>query len=207
MFICKHCKEQFIDFTTSQKANHSRWCDKNPKKQEYVNKLESARDNIKIRRNQFVKAKEEGKEIPAGTMIGKPGTFKGKTHTAATKQIMSEKALASKHRRLLRSMREYVKKDGTIVILDSSWEEALATRLDELGIIWDRPENPIPYVSSDGKTRNYFPDFYLPDYDIYLDPKNPIAINVQQDKLVVLKSMMDNLIIIDNLDGCKNFTL
>jgi hypothetical protein len=207
MFKCKHCDEQFINFTTSQKANHSRWCDKNPKKQEYLNNLNYARYNIKNPRNQFIKARQEGRNIPVGTMTGKPGTFKGKTHTSATKQIISEKALLSKHRRLLRSIREYTKLDGTKVILDSSWEEALAVRLDELEIVWIRPDTPISYISSDGKTRNYFPDFYLPDYNLYLDPKNPFAIRVQQDKLNIVKGIMCNLIIIDNLNDCKNFTL
>lgn len=28
------------------------------------------------------------------------------------------------------------------------------------------------YIGDDGKQRTYFPDFYLTDYDIYLDPKN-----------------------------------
>lgn len=30
MWTCKHCNNQFKYTTTSEKANHSRWCDKNP---------------------------------------------------------------------------------------------------------------------------------------------------------------------------------
>ncbi len=129
----------------------------------------------------------------------------GKTHSPESKALMSQKALASKHRRLVRSIRKYTKKDGTIVTLDSSWEEILAMRLDEIGINWIRPKVPISYVMIDGRTHNYFPDFYLPDHDIYLDPKNPHAANVQKTKLDVIKKLMPNLKIILSLDECKTY--
>lgn len=32
MWKCKHCKTEFNFSTTSEKANHSRWCDHNPKR-------------------------------------------------------------------------------------------------------------------------------------------------------------------------------
>lgn len=57
------------------------------------------------------------------------------------------------------------------VWLDSTWEASLAKELDTLGIIWGRPPS-IDYVLN-GKSKKYFPDFYLKDYDVYLDPKNP----------------------------------
>ena len=130
----------------------------------------------------------------------------GYKHTDASKSLISQKALASNHRRLVRSIREYVKKDGTIVMLDSSWEEALAKRLDNIGVDWNRPEEPIPYVTSDGKTHKYFPDFYLPQYDLYLDPKNPAAMAAQKDKIACLKKVMYNLVLIETLNECLNYT-
>jgi len=30
MWKCKHCNKKFDYNTTSEKANHSRWCDDNP---------------------------------------------------------------------------------------------------------------------------------------------------------------------------------
>src|SRR5574343_354814 len=35
MWKCKHCGIEFDFSTTSEKANHSRWCDKNPKRNEW----------------------------------------------------------------------------------------------------------------------------------------------------------------------------
>lgn len=37
MWVCKHCKKSFSLKTTSEKANHSRWCDKNPKRNDTEN--------------------------------------------------------------------------------------------------------------------------------------------------------------------------
>lgn len=34
----------------------------------------------------------------------------------------------------------------------------------------------IVYWDDDGKQRRYVPDFYLPKYDLYLDPKNDYLI-------------------------------
>ena len=55
------------------------------------------------------------------------------------------------------------------VWFDSSWEVIVAESLDENNIEWIRPK--CGFVWKD--TRRYYPDFYLPAYDIYLDPKNP----------------------------------
>lgn len=62
------------------------------------------------------------------------------------------------------STKQYIDYKG--VSLDSSWELKVALSLDEHGIRWDRPKY---FRLKDG--RRYTPDFYLPDFEIYLDPK------------------------------------
>jgi hypothetical protein len=56
------------------------------------------------------------------------------------------------------------------VFLESSWEFEVAKELDDKQINWCRPK----FLSweEDGTVRKYYPDFYLTDFDIYLDPKN-----------------------------------
>ena len=67
---------------------------------------------------------------------------------------------------------EYTKADGSVVIMDSTWEVAMAMRLDELGIIWQRDAAmKLWYFTPAGRRRNYIPDFYLPDLDIYIEVK------------------------------------
>jgi ubiquitin len=68
------------------------------------------------------------------------------------------------------------------VLLDSSWEVEVATVLDSKGINWIRPKS-IKWVDSTGKSRLYYPDFYLIDYDLYLDPKNPYCMSKDIDKM------------------------
>ena len=55
---------------------------------------------------------------------------------------------------------------GKKFFFDSNWERVLADSLTENNIIWTRPSK---FILSNG--RSYTPDFYLPEYDIYLDPK------------------------------------
>lgn len=68
------------------------------------------------------------------------------------------------------------------ILLDSSWEFIIATYLNENNIVWDRP-NPIPWIDSNLESHLYFPDFYLPEYNLYLDPKNPYCLEKDQEKL------------------------
>ncbi len=206
MFICKHCKREFVGLSIANKANHSRWCTENPKRQDYVDHLVGARESIKNPRNQFVKAKDEGRLV-ASVLLGKPSTRKNYKHSQEVIEVIRARALGSPHRRLVRSIRSYVKTDGTIVMLDSSWEEALAARLDELKIQWERPSIPFKWVDPAGKEHNYFPDFYLCDYDVFLDPKNPHAVTVQKEKLDIIKIQLPNLKILTTLKECKEFRI
>ena len=210
---CKYCNLIFSkEMTSNSRANHSRWCHKNPKRQDYVDNLKNngnaeAMNNARKKSgmlNQYVKARLEGKDIPESPNKGKPGSFLGKNHTDTSKELIRQKALSSKHRRLVRSVTKYKKLDGSVVILDSSWEVALAKRLDDQNIEWIRPQ-PLEWTDEDGIVHNYFPDFYLPKYDIYLDPKNPQAIKVQKNKLMIVLKKYSNIVILSSLEECINY--
>jgi hypothetical protein len=71
---------------------------------------------------------------------------------------------------------------GQTVLLESSWELAIAQWLDTNQVDWTRPAH-LPWIDKKGKKRKYFPDFYLPRYDVYLDPKNAYQISISLDKL------------------------
>ena len=205
MSVCKHCKQEF-DISDKPKgwmANHSRWCDKNPKRSEYKNGSLKAveamnasrkRSGIKNQYSYGAKCSEETKE-----KIRIAST--GRKHTEETKRKISEIALKQTHRRLKKGVIEY---KG--ILLDSSWELELAKRLDELEVKWVRPD-PIPWIDEEGVTHNYFPDFYLEDYDLYLDPKNPHAIKVQKKKLDRILTQYKNIVIIDSLEKCKQYSV
>lgn len=66
---------------------------------------------------------------------------------------------------------------GKQVCLQSTFELKCAEILNELNIQWIRPS----YIKYD--TKKYFPDFYLVDHDIYLDPKNNFLAIKDKDKI------------------------
>jgi hypothetical protein len=199
---CKHCNKSFEFEKPQQKANHSRWCEHNPKSKEYRDNLSKSREAITkdSRKNANLKIKQNWKEGRYNNAdFGK--AFRGKKHTEESKSRIREAALRSDHRRLRKNPIEY---KG--VLLDSTWELELAKRLDYLEIKWERP-NPLKYKDNEGIEHNYFPDFYLIDYDLYLDPKNPHACNVQSDKIKILKETYKNIIVIKTLEECINFSI
>ncbi len=92
--------------------------------------------------------------------------------------------------------------DGLQVSMDSTWEVALAKRLDELNVRWIRnPSIKLPYITRGRRSRNYIPDFYLPDHDLYIEVKGywtdaarhkMKSVQINNDvKLLILESLED----------------
>jgi very-short-patch-repair endonuclease len=95
---CKHCNLDFDNFSTSQKAAHSHWCDLNPRKLEYAEHLKLARskvlehgiwnkgktkyDNTSIK--QATETRRNNLNTGKVIIIGKP-------HTIESKKILSDK--------------------------------------------------------------------------------------------------------------------
>ena len=72
---------------------------------------------------------------------------------------------------------------GEQFIAESSFEVIVANSLNESNILWVRPSH-VWYTDSKNKSRRYYPDFYIPKYDIYLDPKNSHLIKTDIDKII-----------------------
>jgi hypothetical protein len=74
--------------------------------------------------------------------------------------------------------------------LDSSWEKEIADLLIEKNIKWIRP-NFIRWIDSQDKKHLYYPDFFLPDHNIYLDPKNPYCMQQDIEKMSIVSKTID----------------
>jgi hypothetical protein len=61
------------------------------------------------------------------------------------------------------------------VYLGSTYELKVARSLDKNNIKWTKCDR-FSYTDPFGKLRTYEPDFYLTDFDLYLDPKNDFLI-------------------------------
>ena len=95
---------------------------------------------------------------------GKPGI----KHTKATKIKLSNIAKARKLGGFNMRNKGFVYNG---IKLDSSYEVTVAKSLDCNSVKWQRCDR-FQYTTPNGDTHYYTPDFYLPEYDIYLDPKN-----------------------------------
>jgi len=83
--------------------------------------------------------------------------------------------LASTNRKYINGSRktiEFYHPSQGIIILESSWELKIAELLTKFNFQWVRP-GPLKWKDEYNKSHLYYPDFYLIDYDVYLDPKNP----------------------------------
>lgn len=78
------------------------------------------------------------------------------------------------------------------VWLESSYEYKVAKSLDENDINWIRPSY-LPYGD-----KKYYADFYLIDFDVYLDPKNDYLISLDIPKInQVMKENSVKIVILD----------
>jgi len=86
----------------------------------------------------------------------------------------------------------YEKKDGSICKVQGRWELAYASWLDQNNINFIAHRGRISYNNVEGKMRSYYPDFYLPDSDLYIDVKNEYHYSLDKEKF--------NLIVEQNSD-------
>lgn len=74
-------------------------------------------------------------------------------------------------------------------IFQSNWEVEIAKFLDDNLINWSQPVNRLRWFDTTlKKNRTYLPDFYLTDFDFFIDVKNPYKQQQDADKISQLKS-------------------
>lgn len=191
MWLCKYCQLSYND--AIQKANHMRWCHKNPLRDKYVAILNDTKrhETIEAKRLRIDKMK---KSISMAWKNGKYDNFKiggwnkGKPLSLEHKQRLSETLRSLTYQRVCKSTQYY---KG--VKMDSSYEVRVATILDTLNIKWIRPE-PLIWIDSAYKQHHYFPDFYCQDYDVYLDPKNDYCFKQQHEKIEYILNHYNNVL-------------
>ena len=90
--------------------------------------------------------------------------------------------------------------------MDSTWEVAMAERLDELGIKWIRnPSIKLKYLTRSRRIRNYIPDFYLPDYKLYIEVKGYWT-DAARHKMKSVQALNPvKLLILESLPAIKSF--
>ena len=144
-------------------------------------------DSVKQYADTLKQNLKTGKIIHSGT---------NKKRTLATKEKISKTMRESNICPVGRKSYYYLH-DGKNVRLQSKYEIALAESLDSNNIAWTRPTF-FRYIDKNNIERKYFPDFYLPEYDVYLDPKNDYLITKDQHKITSAASRNNIVILILN---------
>lgn len=77
------------------------------------------------------------------------------------------------------------------ITMDSAWEVEIAQWMDAHNVKWTRSRKMMFYWTDEtGAKRRYYPDFYLPDFNVYLDPKNKYLI--EKDRFKILTVQREN---------------
>ena len=195
MLTCKFCQKECK--SENSLRNHERCCPANPNRV-YKNGMLGKKGS-----NQFVVAKRVGKEVPSAWNKGLPGTFTGKKHTAETKQRISEKlSVNNKGGRA-----KWYDVAGQRV--QGTWERDIATKFEHLGIQWIKlktNKDTLKY-KMDGKVRSYTPDFYLPDYNMYVEVKGFWWGNDKEKMRIVLETYPNKHIVVVERDEYEEIML
>lgn len=99
-------------------------------------------------------------------------SFINKTHSDETKAKLSDIAIS----RGLGGVKQSKKINFDGYQLGSTYELRLAKILNEIGVRWETCKK-FNYVDNFGKKRTYTPDIFVPEYNIYFDPKNDFLIH------------------------------
>ena len=150
MFICEHCNRE--SKTSSSHKNHVRRCPQNPNR--VVEQL-SAEGRSKIAN--AAKAQNSKQWTPE---------FR-KRHSEAMQRAV-QKNPDSYTKNNVSGRTKLIEYNG--VKLKGSWEVKVAKWLDSQSIKWETEVNPQPYFWND-KWHMYFPDFFLTDFDSYIEVK------------------------------------
>ena len=202
-YICRFCGRECKNANSLR--NHERLCKENPNKQEMYwleyggfSKYNEKIKNGEVKRkpsNQYIKSEELGlpKPIISDETRKKIGNgWRGKKHTSEQLQKLSQtmSKIVKENPNYSFSMNDRVFKKSIYkgFHMDSSWELIFAQYLDKNNIKWIKNSKGFSYIW-ENRERTYYPDFYLKDYDLYIEIKGR---ETERDR--VKYSVINNLI-------------
>ena len=173
-YICKFCGK--VCKNANSLRNHERLCKENPNHQEspWIKfNHERGAWNKGLTKETDERVKKYAKtfsERYGGTEEGK--RIFSHPQTEEHKQKMREIAF-ERHWGGWHTARTY---DYNGIKLDSTYEVKFAQDLDNNNIKWSRP-TPLNWIDNSGKEHMYYPDFYIEEFNVYIDTKNDYLIN------------------------------
>ena len=178
-FVCKYCGKECKN--TNSLKNHERLCKSNPNRQESpfvkYNKTKGDVWNKGLTKETDERVRRNGESI---SNLYKSGKIKNWCD-GLTKD--TDKRLLKMSEKISDTVLENVKNDnwhnsfGKSKIVKykgikfhGNWEVEFAKFLDTHNIEWERNTQKFEY-SFENKTHHYTPDFYLPEFDLFIEIK------------------------------------
>ena len=116
--------------------------------------------------------------------------------------------MARRKKKLWSKPSVYTTTEGKEVKMDSTWEVACAVKLDSLSVQWKRDRSiRLNYLTRGKRKRYYIPDFYLPDYDLYIEVKGYWTDAARHKMSDVQARNPVRILILESLEEIENVTL
>ncbi len=170
MCICNKCGKQFKNKLALN--GHKSWCGRNKKTRlpQPWNKGLTKETDERVR--------NQSKKI-SDSLIGNPKN----TGIGGTKEIEKNRREKIRNHIIERYKNGWMPKAGRCkkikyksniageVFLDGTWELKVAKYFDENELKWYRNTKKFQYINLDGKLSNYTPDFYVDNWNKYIEVK------------------------------------
>lgn len=184
---CQYCNKECKN--TNSLKQHEIRCKSNPNAIKITSNFIKYNEKVKNREitkkfsNQHSKAKELGYRIEVSKetreKIGnksrgvKWSEERKKEHSLIMSKIASENPDSYSSNNVSGRVKMYsvINTQGEIVNVKGSWELLVAEYLNINNIKWTNIINEEIYYEWNNQTRRYYPDFYLIEYDIYIEVK------------------------------------
>lgn len=193
IYICK-CGKQFENtYSFSAHKGHCKIYNPNAKSNRFKNGI-AWNKGLTKENNDIVRQYSEtnSKRFKNGELVG---SFKGRHHSEESKKKISEK-LSYNNRGGRCKWYEYKGQ-----LLQGTYELNFAKKLDELNIKWKKIKTnsqTLKWIDDNNKTHHYTPDFYLEDYNKYIEIKGYWWGNDKRKmELVKIQNQNENIIIIE----------
>lgn len=137
------------------------------------------------------------------------GCRKGKSHSKAAIEKMSQSRKNGYEDGSIAVQHNSFRTKSYVVVhpvteeaftVQGTYELAYACHLVANGIQFISHPKPLPYFDKDGNSHLYFPDFYIPEFDVYIEIKSDYTLSMPgiKEKYENVKKMGHKLLILSN---------
>lgn len=88
---------------------------------------------------------------------------------------------------------DYTHSNGKVYKVQGTWELKFIKWLDDNNMKFECHKGKIPYVDDENKSRNYYPDFFVYDWNLYIDVKSDYTYLGQERKFEILQKNINNI--------------